>query len=198
MNDLKNIIANNIINLRKEKKLTQLEFANILNYSDKAVSKWERAESMPDIVVLKQISDVFGVSVDYLLNEHTQKEEEKLVAVKDKKKAKINKIPLTLLAASPIWIIATLIFTLISIFLDKSIWYVFYISVPLTILIFLIFNSIFGNRRNNYFIVSCFVWSIILCFYLSFIKFNPWQLFILGIPAQIIIILWASLKKKIR
>lgn len=196
MNDLKNIIANNIINLRKEKKLTQLEFANILNYSDKAVSKWERAESMPDIVVLKQISDVFGVSVDYLLNEHTQKEEEKLVAVKDKKKAKINKIPLTLLAASPIWIIATLIFTLISIFLDKSIWYVFYISVPLTILIFLIFNSIFGNRRNNYFIVSCFVWSIILCFYLSFIKFNPWQLFILGIPAQIIIILWASLKKK--
>lgn len=196
MNDLKNIIANNIINLRKEKKLTQLEFANILNYSDKAVSKWERAESMPDIVVLKQISDVFGVSVDYLLNEHTQKEEEKLVAVKDKKKAKINKIPLTLLAASPIWIITTLIFTLISIFLDKSIWYVFYISVPLTILIFLIFNSIFGNRRNNYFIVSCFVWSIILCFYLSFIKFNPWQLFILGIPAQIIIILWASLKKK--
>ena len=195
MNDLKNMIANNIISLRKEKKLTQLEFANILNYSDKAISKWERAESIPDIVVLKQISDVFGVSVDYLLNEHTQKEEN-LVAIKDKKKTKINKIPLTLLAASPIWIIATLIFTLVSIFLNKSIWYVFYISVPLTILIFLILNSIFGNRRNNYFIISCFVWSIILCFYLSFIKFNPWQLFILGIPAQIIIILWASLKKK--
>lgn len=193
MNDLKNVIANNIINLRKSKKLTQLEFANILNYSDKAISKWERSESIPDIVVLKQISDVFGVSVDYLLNEHTQKEE--LVAVKEKKKTKINKIPLTLLAASPIWIVATLIFTLVSIFLSKSIWFVFYISVPLTILIFLIFNSIFGNRKNNYFIISCFVWSILLCFYLSFIKFNAWQLFILGIPAQIIIILWASLKK---
>ena len=75
MNDLKVIISKNLIMLRKGKKLTQIEFANELNYSDKAISKWERAESIPDIVVLKQISDVFGVSVDYLLNEHTQKEE---------------------------------------------------------------------------------------------------------------------------
>ncbi|MEI3434697.1 MAG: helix-turn-helix transcriptional regulator [Clostridia bacterium] len=60
MNDLKRIIANNITNLRKSKNLTQLEFAKELNYSDKAISKWERAESIPDVVVLKQIADFFG------------------------------------------------------------------------------------------------------------------------------------------
>ena len=64
MDDLKQIIANNITKLRKEKNLTQIEFAQKLNYSDKAISKWERAESIPDIIILKQISDIFGISID--------------------------------------------------------------------------------------------------------------------------------------
>ena len=191
MDDLKQIIANNIIKLRKEKNLTQIEFAQKLNYSDKAVSKWERAESIPDIIILKQISDLFGVNVDYLLKEHSENEKSMI----KEKKQKINKISLTLLATSPIWIVATLIFTFILIFTNKYIYYVFYISIPLSILIFLIFNSIWGNRRRNYFIVSCLVWSILLCIYLSFIKLNIWEIFLLGIPAQITIILWANLKK---
>ena len=193
MNDLKVIISKNLIMLRKGKKLTQIEFANELNYSDKAISKWERAESIPDIVVLKQISDFFGVTVDYLLSEHSDSEKPSVIK---QKKSTINKIPLTLLCASPVWIIATLIFTLISIFYHKYIWYVFYISVPITLLIILIFNSIWGNRRNNYIIISSFVWSILLCLYLSFIKFNVWQLFILGLPAQLVIILWSTLKRR--
>lgn len=194
MNDLKQIIANNIINLRKEKKLTQIEFAKKLNYSDKAISKWERAESIPDVIVLKQIADLFGVSVDYLLNEHSTNE--KLIVIKNNNSSKLNKVSLTLLCTSPLWIIATIIFSLISIFKGIYVWYVFYISVPITLLMFLIFNSIWGNRRNNYIIVSCFIWSILTCIYLCLIKFNLWQLFILGIPAQFTIILWSMLKKK--
>ena len=193
MNDLKQIIASNISRLRKQKKLTQLEFAKTLNYSDKAVSKWERAESIPDIIILKQIADLFGVTVDYIINEHA--ENEKILVIEKAEKAKINKISLTLLSTCPIWIIATIVFTFVLIFTGKYMWQAFIVGIPLSILIFLIFNSIWGNRRNNYFIVSCFVWSILLCFYLCFIKFNVWQLFILGIPAQIAIILWSTLKK---
>ena len=197
MNDLKRIIANNITNLRKSKNLTQLEFAKELNYSDKAISKWERAESIPDVVVLKQIADFFGVTIDYLLNEHLA--DEKLIVVESKTNSNgLNKIPLSLLSACPIWIISTIIFSLVSIFKGIYVWYVFYISVPLTILMFLIFNSLWGNRRNNYIIVSFFVWSILACIYLCLIKFNLWQLFILGIPAQLAIILWSSLKFKIK
>lgn len=192
MDDLKKIIASNIIKLRKDKKLTQVEFAEKINYSDKAVSKWERAESIPDVIVLKQIADCFGVSVDYLLNAHD--ENEKPVVV-NKKKSRINKIPLTLLAASPVWLIATLIFTLILIFSGNCVWFVFYICVPLTILIVLIFNSIWGKKRINYIIVSIFVWSVLLCIYLCLIKYNIWQIFILGIPGQIVIYLWSRLRK---
>ena len=195
MNDLKQIIATNITTLRKEKNLTQLEFANELNYSDKAISKWERAESIPDVVVLKQIADLFGVTVDYLLNEHSKNE--KLIVIEDKiKSGTLNKVSLSLLSASPIWIVATIIFTLISIFKGIYVWYVFYISVPITILLFLIFNTLWGNRRNNYIIVSCLIWSILLCIYLCLIKYNLWQLFILGIPAQLAIILWSTLNFK--
>ena len=193
MEDLKQIVANNITNLRKEKRLTQAEFAEKLNYSDKAVSKWERAESLPDIIVLKKISDLFGISVDYLLSEHNLNEAPAII--KKKKKNKINKIPLTMLCATPIWGIATLIFTLILIFSGNYTWFVFYICVPLTILLVLIFNSIWGNKRHNYLIVSLLMWSIFLCIYLCLIKYNKWQIFILGVPGQIAIILWWLLKK---
>ena len=193
LDDLKQIIANNIIKLRKENKLTQAEFAKKINYSDKAVSKWERAESVPDITVLKQISDLFNVSIDYLVSEHSKNE--KIKVVKENKKSKINKISLTLLSICPIWGIATLIFTLILILAHKYIWFVFYICVPLTVLMVLIFNSIWGKKRLNYLIVSIFVWSILLCIYLCLIKHNIWQIFILGIPSQIAIVLWSTLKK---
>lgn len=194
MNDLKQIIASNISKLRKQKKITQLEFAKALNYSDKAISKWERAESIPDIIILKQIADLFGVTVDYIINEHS--ENEKILVIEKEKKTKINKISLTLLSTCPIWIIATIVFTFVLIFTEKYLWEAFIVGIPLSFLIFLIFNSIWGNKRNNYFIVSCFVWSILLCFYLCLLKFNVWQLFILGIPAQIAIILWSTLKKR--
>ena len=67
MEDLKKIIARNVMDLRRANDMTQLELAEKLNYTDKAVSKWERGESLPDISVLKAIADLFGVKVDYLL-----------------------------------------------------------------------------------------------------------------------------------
>ena len=69
MQDLKFIIAKNIQKLRQEKGMTQLELAEKLNYSDKTVSKWERGESLPDIVVLKSVADIFQVTLDYLVEE---------------------------------------------------------------------------------------------------------------------------------
>ena len=59
--------------LRKKKGYSQDKFAEKMGVSRQAVSKWERGESVPDIYVLKQIADLFGVSVDYLIStEHAQ------------------------------------------------------------------------------------------------------------------------------
>ena len=67
MEDLKIIFARNLIMLRKQMKLTQIELAEKINYSDKAVSKWERGESIPDVSVLLSLASLFGVTIDYIL-----------------------------------------------------------------------------------------------------------------------------------
>ena len=54
---------------RENDNLTQAEFAAQFNYSDKAVSKWERGDSLPDVVMLKTIADLYGLRVDDLLTD---------------------------------------------------------------------------------------------------------------------------------
>ena len=58
MDDVRGALAANLAELRKEENLTQAEFAAQFNYSDKAVSKWERGDSLPDVVMLKTIADL--------------------------------------------------------------------------------------------------------------------------------------------
>ena len=74
MEDLKIIFAQNLIMLRKQMKLTQIELAEKINYSDKAISKWERGESIPDVSVLLNLAKLFGVDIDFLVTEHNNTE----------------------------------------------------------------------------------------------------------------------------
>lgn len=196
MDDLKHIIAHNITELRKASSLTQLELAERLNYSDKAISKWERAESIPDIAVLKQIADLFGVTVDYLLTkEHNQRDLER-VSEKVYKTKKRNRLIVTLLANTLVWLIATMVFVYLGIYTEKlhNLWIIFVYATPVSLVVWLIFNTIWGQRRRNFVIITLLVWSILLAVYLSLLSYNLWLIFILGIPAQIIIFLWSGIK----
>ena len=103
MKELKDIIASNLINLRKTNKMTQLELAEKLNYSDKAISKWERGESIPDVFIIKQLADMYGVSVDYILSEHTMREK---IKQKIKKPTLNNKLIITILSTLCVWLLA--------------------------------------------------------------------------------------------
>ena len=60
-------IGSLIYRLRKEKGYTQLQLADILNISDKTISKWERGQGCPDILLLKSLSELFGVDMEKLL-----------------------------------------------------------------------------------------------------------------------------------
>ena len=84
MDDIKLIFASNLIRLRTAAGMTQLELGEALNYTDKAVSKWERAESMPDVAAMVQIARLFHVTLDELVSPQetwrfplTEKEEQK-------------------------------------------------------------------------------------------------------------------------
>ena len=58
---IKENIAKNLIKYRKAHNLTQIQLAEKLNYSDKSISKWERQESIPDLVILSNIAKLYGI-----------------------------------------------------------------------------------------------------------------------------------------
>lgn len=194
MEELKMIIAGNIGKLRREIGLTQLELAERLNYSDKAVSKWERGESIPDVGTLKNIADLFSVTVDYLLRaDHPLEIAAKREYTKTQKR---NRFLISAISCVLVWLIATFIYTNVDLATHGSyrLWLVFVYAVPVTLIVTLIFNSIWGNSRHNFTIISLLVWSVLASVYLSALSYNLWLIFIIGIPAQIIILLWAGIK----
>ncbi|MDD6799853.1 MAG: helix-turn-helix transcriptional regulator [Firmicutes bacterium] len=200
MEELRLTVAKNISELRKNKSMTQLELAEMLNYSDKAVSKWERGESLPDVAVLKQIAELFGVSVDYLLEDEHKKrasdENRDAIDTVDPEKQKRNRLIISMLAASLVWLIATVIF--VSLGLSSHVagaWKAYICALPATFIVLLIFNSIWGRRRLNFAIISALVWTILFAIYIMLLEYNVWLIFVIGVPAQTIILLWSGLKK---
>lgn len=199
MEDLKSVISKNIINLRKSMNWTQAELAQKLNYSDKAVSKWERAESIPDVIVLKEIADLFNIKVDYLLNlEHADADVKDSFQIESKHK-KRNRIIVALQSVLLVYLIATIVFVvlkLLSVQMSIPTWMIYIYALPVSCIVLLVFNSIWGKRIINFIIITFLFWSILLAIYLSFLSKNLWLIFTIGFPSQIIILLWANFKLK--
>jgi len=194
LNDFKKIVAKNIIYLRSTLGMTQTQLGEALNYSDKSVSKWERGESLPDVYVLKHIADLSGVTVDWLLNDH-EGEENPVPQPEQKKVHRYSRAFISMTVLAGIWALAVLIFVILWIY-GIVLWQAFVYAVPVSLITMLVLNSIWGSRENNLYIISGIVWGLISSVYLSFLANNWWQLFILGIPAQIIIILAFSIKNR--
>ena len=204
MEDIKSIIAENIVRLRRRSSMTQIGLAEKLNYSDKAVSKWERGESIPDISVLKNIADLFGVTVDYLISPgHENEPEDQVEVVVDEavlKKKKRSRAIITGMSVLLVWLVASVIFVPIDIATTGTVahWLAYAYAVPASMLVWLIFNAIWFNRRRNYLIISLMVWTLLAAIHLSVLVggLNVWQIYLLGIPGQLIISLWSIIGKK--
>lgn len=201
MKDIKPIIAKNIAVLRQSAGMTQLEFAEKLNYSDKAISKWERGESIPDVSVLVQIAELFGVTLDYLTEEaHSTPLPAETSHPPKNPNRKRNRGFITGIAILFVWLVATFCFVV----LDISIggvhyhWLAFVCAVPASMVVWLVFNTLWFNRHRNYLIISLLMWSAIAMLYLICLPFgyNLWLIFLIGIPAQAVILFWSRLKYK--
>ena len=199
MEELKMIIAGNIGNLRREAGMTQLELAERLNYTDKAVSKWERGESVPDIVTLKALADHFHVSVDYLLRADHPRETE--IKQEYTKRQRRNHKLITVMSCVLVWLIAVFVHTCLDVVMPNEgrLYMAYLYAVPVTLVVLLVLNSIWGNRRRNFVVISMLIWTFLVCVYVSALVFagsNMWLTFFVGIPAQIIVGLWSGLRYK--
>ncbi|MBQ8331589.1 MAG: helix-turn-helix domain-containing protein [Clostridia bacterium] len=202
MKDIKSAVARNIARLRQSQGMTQIELAQRLNYSDKAISKWERAESMPDISVLVEIADLFGVTLDWLVQEEHEPTEtsEEAEWAEPAKVPRYNRSLITGIAVGIVWFIVTAVFVMISLISGKMgyQWVTFVYGFFVSTIVWLVFNSIWFNRRRNYLIISLITWSLIASIHVSLLPagINIALLYLLGIPAQIMILMWSRIKKK--
>lgn len=191
MNNIREIVASNILNLRKHNHLTQLELAEKIKYSDKAISRWEKGEVLPDIETLSNLAEIFGVSISYMFEEHIEVEKKFILT-----KEFTNKTIMALLSISVIWLIATIAFVYAGIFLSISFWQAFIWAIPATIMVCIQFNRKWGKKWLGLIMSSVFIWTLLLSLYLQFISYKMWLLFILGIPLQCLVVVAYFIKKK--
>ena len=196
MKDVKVIIAKNISDLRQANNMTQLALAEKLNYSDKTISKWERAESSPEIAVLMDIADIFGVTLDYMVREdHTTppQEEPKPTPVK------YNRKVISYISESVAWIVAIFAFIITTLIQGKMTFQFLYFvyAVPIVLIVKLVFNSIWFNPRHNYYIISLLIWSLLAVIHITFLYFgiNVALIYLMGLAGQVVIILWSYICK---
>lgn len=189
MKQLNEVISNNLIFLRKKSGLKQSDVAKKLSYSDKTVSKWETGELLPSIANLMALCELYNVSLDEMTKPINQQEYQGKIK-------KINKLMISLLAISAVWIMATIVFVYAQILSHVNLWTVFVWALPCSCIVGIVFNSLWGNRKMNYVIISVLIWSLITCFYLQFLQFNLVALYFLGVPVQISVILWSRIKTK--
>lgn len=195
MEKLASIISNNLTFLRKNAGLTQLEFGEKFNYSDKTVSKWELGVVIPSVETLKEIADFYGVSMDYLVSEH-KSTKDFTSAMKKTVKPK-EKIAFIALTVSVIWFIIAVIYAYSYLkfsTLDPVVnryWAVFIWGLPISFIVVAFFTrKYFKKTKWIYIHLSLALWTLLLSAYLTFIyEGNYWFLFFIGIPAQISLIL---------
>ena len=207
---LKYQIGANIAAYRKRAGLTQAGLAEKLNYSDKAVSKWERGESVPDVLTLMQLASQFEITVNDLLvdpdalpgNPGTL--EKAMTQVSEKAlKRKANKNVILALSSTLVWFVALLVFVILSSFrvTEDYSYLAFFYAVPANAIVLLSLLSAWRDFRWNRFLISAIVWGFLVAIHLSVLvifHYNFWKLYLLGIPGQIAIFLWFRMFRPVK
>ena len=203
---LKKQIGANIASYRKRMRLTQAGLAEKLNYSDKAVSKWERGESAPDVQTLVQLAELYEVSVNDLLVDPNElpdnpgKVEQVMGrAVEKTLKRKADKKIILMLSSVLVWFVALFFFVVLSSLNIPKSWLAFFYAVPANAIVLLSLRSAWKDFRWNQILISTIMWGGLVSLHatlLVFLHLNLWKIFLLGIPGQIAVLLWFRLYRK--
>ncbi len=197
---LKYLIGANIAAQRKRLGLTQAELAEKLNYSDKAVSKWERGDSIPDVLTLALLAEQFDITVNDLLSdpnalpENTGAVQQAMGKVVEKTlKRKANRNIILGLSSILVWFVALFFYVVISSCGVPYSWLSFIYAIPADAIVMLSLRSAWHDFRWNRILISAIMWGAILSIFMTLIillHINFWKIFLLGIPGQAAILLW--------
>ncbi len=198
MEDLKDTVAKNLVELRTKAGFTQLELAEKINYTDKAVSKWERGEAMPDLRVLVKIADIYNITVDDIVSPHTERR------IKPKMNTGKKRLLITMLSVGLVLFIATLVF-MIFFFIPATEKYAYLVficapfvcSIPL-----IVFSAKWGNWITDTLACSLLVWSLAIIFHLFVRAFSSFDkmyfIYIVAAAFEALVIGWFLLRRVLK
>lgn len=194
--NINDIVARNLIFLRKKANLTQQELAKAINYSDNAISRWERGEVTPSVETLEVLAKYYSVDIGDLLME-------KFIYQDNSSPAGtiLKRVFILLFSIMIVWLTTIISYIYIESFLHRNEWILFIAAVPVSAFVSYFYNRMWGNRLLNMIIWSIFTWSLILTSYLyvfTVYSKNVWLFFILGVPTQFSLILWYFIRKPLK
>jgi transcriptional regulator with XRE-family HTH domain len=191
---LRQRIAANVAHYRKLNSMTQSELAERIAYSDKSVSKWERAEGMPDIYVLTLLAGLFSVTVNDLISENTTLPPPAAVNINK------NRVLILLLLVGLAWLVATVTYTVLQIFAPSFVWawYSFIFAIPVTCIIAVVLTSLWWSLKFRFIAVSALVWAIAATVYLLIPLSNVDLIFAIAAVLQVLVILWFIFIKQLK
>ena len=208
---LRSRVGLNIARLRRERGLTQAELAERINYSDKAVSKWERAESTPDVLTLITLAEVLGTDMNTLTGlpaasqpepAPTQVEEVPAAPEKPaKKRYTADKGVIQKLSSILVWVVALFLYMVLDEFGIQNLWLLFVVAVPANAIVLLSLRSAWKRYGWNRFLISVIMWGFLLVIYLLLLlvgKVNVWRILPMGLLGQAAILLWFKMFRPVK
>ena len=194
LSELKLIFASNLIRLRNQRGLKQAELGALLNYSDKSVSKWERGEAIPDAWVLTRLAEIFDVTVDYLLSSH-----DKWVPPEQEEEApQYSRGMIYSVAIVGVWTMALTAFVVLW-WVGIIWWQAFAVALTASALVYLGLSIYFKRLKNLQYILAALVLSVFILIYVLTLPLgNNWQLFLIAVPAEILVFLACNIRRRPR
>ncbi len=186
-------IAANMVHYRKLHNMTQSELAACISYSDKSISKWERAEGVPDIFVLTLLAELFNVTVNDLISENAPLLPPTVNTTKDR-------VVLLLLSVGLVWLVATVAYTALRVFTPDITWawYFFIGAIPASFIVTVVLTRLWWSLIPRFLSVSGLTWSLFVCVYVFLPFYNLQLVFAVGAVMQVLIILWYIFQKQLK
>ena len=185
---LRQTIAERIAFYRKGMGMTQFELAERINYSDKSVSKWERGDGVPDIYILAQLAELFGVSVNDLISAEAP-------PPTPQRGAKRKHLLITILAVGIVWLVASMAFlSLYMLALIARPWLVWLYAIPVSAIVLVVFTALWGRKPLQFLAISLLLWGVALCIAVTLSFEGIWLIYVVAGVLQVLEVFWFMLR----
>ena len=213
--ELKLTVGSSIARLRRERGMTQAELAERINYSDKAVSKWERGESLPDVLTLMNLAQHLGTDLNTLTGTSSESAPAQLPAEPEKaaqqpseppkqkrpRRYMADRVVIQKLCSILVWVVALFLHMILDAFRVKNLWLLFVAAIPANAIVLLSLRSAWKQYGWNRILISVILWGALLTLYLLLLvigKVNVWRILLIGLLGQAAIILWFKMFRPVK